>query len=109
MELRRRKQVEEVIGYLCDVCSNSCFKETGNQRLHSTEHAVLSADWGFWSDGKDLTRHECHLCESCYEKVRKYIEQVLHGRVRVIDYSLAEDPNAKKTSGQDYLLDEPAE
>lgn len=109
MELRRHKQVEEVIGYLCDVCGNTCFKETGIERLDSTEYAVLSADWGFWSDGKDLTRHECHLCESCYEKVRKYIEQVLHGRVRVIDCSGAGDPNAQKTGGQDYLLEKQAE
>jgi hypothetical protein len=104
MEMRQTKQTEEVIGYVCDVCGNSCFKVAGQQRMDSTEYAVLSAEWGFWSDGKDLTRHECHLCELCYEKVRKYIEQVLHGRVRVIDYSLAEDPHAKKTCGQDYVV-----
>jgi hypothetical protein len=85
MELRRPKQAEEVIGYLCDICGNSCFKGAGEQQPDSTEHAVLSAEWGYWSAGKDLTYHECHLREPCYEKVRNYIENVLKGRVRVID------------------------
>ena len=106
MEIRSTKQTEEVIGYECDVCGNSCFKVAGEQREHSTEYAALTAEWGFWSEGKDLTRHECHLCESCYEKVRKYIEQVLHGKVRVMDHSCAGDSSAEKTSGDDYIVDE---
>jgi hypothetical protein len=108
MELRRRKQTEEVIGYICDVCGIPCFKAEGVQGPHSTEFAVLSADWGFWSDGKDCTRHECHLCESCYGKVRNYIEQVLHGTVRVWEYSLHSDPNLGKTCGHDYIVEEPS-
>jgi hypothetical protein len=85
MELRRTKHTEEVIGFVCDVCGNPCAKESGDQGLHADEHAVLSAEWGYWSEGKDLTYHECHLCEPCYDKVRNYIEKVLMGRVRVID------------------------
>jgi hypothetical protein len=85
MELRQPRQVEEVTGYICDVCGNSCSK-VADDPVESAEYALLSAEWGYWSDGKDLTRHECHLCELCYDKVRHYIEQVLHGKVRVIDY-----------------------
>jgi hypothetical protein len=106
MELRRTKQTEEVIGYICDVCGNSCLKVSGVQGLDSTEHAVLSAEWGYWSEGKDLTRHECHLCEHCYGKVRKYIEEVLKGRVRVVDYYPGSDPNIHKTRGRDFIVDE---
>jgi len=84
MEMRRVKQTEEVIGYVCDVCGSPCFKESGDLRFESTEYAVLSAQWGYWSNGKDLTRHECHLCEDCYDKVRQFIEEFLRGKVRVI-------------------------
>ena len=86
MELRQTKETEEVIGYVCDVCGDPCFKAAGVQRLDSTEYATLSAEWGYWSEGKDMTRHECHLCESCYEKVRKYIEEELKGKVRIVNY-----------------------
>lgn len=82
MKLRARKQVEVVVGFVCDVCNENCAKEPGDTDGHTAELATLSAEWGYWSNDKDLTWHECHLCESCYEKVRRFIEVELHGKVR---------------------------
>lgn len=84
MEIREKRLAEEIVGYTCDICNNSCFKEGGPSLGPSSEHAVLRAEWGYWSDGsKDGTVHECHMCEACYEKVRRYIEHELAGKIRV--------------------------
>jgi protein-arginine kinase activator protein McsA len=82
MEIRTPQLTELVTGYVCDVCGRNCAKEPGEDRSYTDEHATLSGKWGFWSDDKDLTWHECHLCESCYDKVRRFIEEELKGTVR---------------------------
>jgi len=82
MEIRTLQQTEVVTGYVCDVCGQDCAKESGEGREHTAEYATLSAEWGYWSTGKDLTWHECHLCESCFEKVCRFIEEELKGEVR---------------------------
>lgn len=83
MEIHELRQVREVVGYTCDVCHKPCYNEDACQA--STELAVLRAEWGFWSRGKDQTVHECHLCESCYDKVRTFIEQTLNGTIRIVE------------------------
>jgi len=83
MEMLEKKLTDEVIGYTCDICGQSCYKEDGPNRIHSTEYALLRADWGYWSDDKDGSVHECHMCETCYNKVRNFIEGELKGTVRV--------------------------
>jgi hypothetical protein len=88
MEMREKRLVDEVVGYVCDICGSPCLKESGSNRLESSEHATLRADWGYWSEGKDETAHECHMCESCYDKVRRFIEDELKGKVRVLDRAL---------------------
>lgn len=103
MELRQVTPKEETVGYICDVCRNPCFKEAGEQRLLSTEYATLSAEWGFWSND-DCTYHECHLCESCYERVRQFIEKELGGKVRIIEHSPGMSP--RRTCGEDYVITE---
>ena len=82
MEIRALQPTEVVTGYVCDVCGQNCAKESGKDRSYTDEHATLSAEWGYSSNDKDLTWHECHMCESCYDKVRRYIEEELKGTVR---------------------------
>lgn len=77
--------MDEVVGYTCDICGNTCYKEDGPNRSESSEHATLRAEWGFWSE-KDGTVHECHMCEKCYDRVRDFIENVLNGKVRVTEH-----------------------
>ena len=86
MEIREKRLADEVLGYTCDICNKPCFKEDGQNCADSSEYATLWAEWGYWSDGKDLTLHECHMCEACYEKVRTFIERDLKGKVRVVEY-----------------------
>jgi hypothetical protein len=84
MEIREKKLVDEIVGYVCDICNNPCFREVGASLSDSTEYAILRAEWGYWSGDKDGTVHECHMCELCYDKVRQFIEENLKGSVRVL-------------------------
>ncbi len=94
MEVREKRVVNEFVGYTCDICNQPCYKEHGPNRADSTEHALLRAEWGYWSDDKDLTVHECHMCEACYNKVRTFIEHELKGTVRVTEISPTMRPDA---------------
>ncbi len=86
MEIREKRLSNEIVGYTCDICNNPCFKEEGHLHADSSEYATLRAEWGYWSDNKDLTIHECHMCEACYDKVRGFIERELKGKIRVTEY-----------------------
>jgi hypothetical protein len=79
MELREQRLTDVVVGYTCDICGGSCGK--GMKSVDASEYATLRANWGYWSD-KDLTWHECHMCERCFDKVKQFIEQELKGTVR---------------------------
>lgn len=81
MEIKLKTSAEKVIGHFCDVCGKSCYRSEFEDRMHSDEYATLSATWGYWSD-KDLTWHECHMCEFCFDKVKSFIETELKGKVR---------------------------
>lgn len=99
MELRKNQQVAKVVGYICDICKKSCDKDGEG----SDEHATLSAKWGYFSDEKDCTMTECHLCEPCYEKVAAYIKS-LGGEIREAGYHPFEPERAFKKEGQDYII-----
>jgi|ERR1035437_3052722 hypothetical protein len=45
----------------CNICGNKIL-DKGCGR----EYATISAEWGYDSN-KDMTRHEAHICESCYD------------------------------------------
>lgn len=81
-ELKRTIEKEEVYGYECDVCGNLCC----NNEHQAYEWATLRGHWGYFSN-KDQEDHECHMCESCYDKVREFIEG-LGGRIRVRHYHI---------------------
>lgn len=103
MELRKLRPREEVVGMICDMCSKSC-ASPDEDRDNCYEHGTLEAHWGFWSDGKDLTNEECHLCESCFGKVRQFIRDQ-GGKVRVIEVAAFEStgPDYRKKPGVDYI------
>lgn len=63
----------------CDVCGQSCLDSIGL----TDEYATLHASWGCGSD-KDFEDHECRICESCYDKIAKFIKE-LGGKIRVMD------------------------
>jgi hypothetical protein len=65
-----------VTDIICDICKKSCKKDP------SIEFAELKAHWGFYSNNKDMEKHECDMCEECYEKVNKFIES-LGGKIRI--------------------------
>ena len=77
MGIRGAKQVQTVVGFVCDVCRQPCHQEEG---YHTTEYGILRAEWGYWSS-KDQTAEECHLCETCFGRVRDFIVS-LGGNVR---------------------------
>ncbi len=78
MKITKKIKIEQVVGYRCDICKKDC------ESTYESEHATLQASWGYMSN-KDLETHECHMCESCYDKVRLYIEQTLGGEVIIDD------------------------
>lgn len=80
---------KEVVDILCDICECSCRVEK------CYEYATLFAHWGYWSNNKDMTEHECHMCEKCYEKVKEFIEKTLKGQVRIEEYLIGH-PKRKK-------------
>jgi tRNA U54 and U55 pseudouridine synthase Pus10 len=66
---------------VCDICGTTCKKKN----YCDNEYAVLKATLGYNSK-KDLEKHKCVLCESCYDKVRKFIEEILSGTIHITNY-----------------------
>lgn len=68
---------------ICDICKKSCKEK---DYWCDFEYATLHATWGYDSK-KDCEKHICHMCESCYNKVRKFIED-LGGTIQVHEYGI---------------------
>lgn len=105
MELRRQSLEVHVVGANCDICKKSCQTNPQYSCEYSHEYATLSANWGYWSKDKDLTRDECHICETCFAKVKAFIES-LGGCVRTMRYSEFKPttPHLKDRPGIDYTM-----
>lgn len=84
MEVRKEVTTKKVVDYTCDICGKSCTLVM--EHPCGPEFATLKAHWGYDSN-KDTQEHECHMCEGCYDKVRKFIEEELGGKVIVYEYS----------------------
>lgn len=82
MKIKEKSDIENVVGYICDVCKKSCDK--GDPGFESHEWAELNATWGYYSN-KDLQIHECHMCETCYDLVANFIKSI-GGNIRVRYY-----------------------
>jgi hypothetical protein len=104
MEIKKNKLKAEVVGMICDMCNKNCAKDAENPD-YAYEHGTLSANWGYYSDGRDLTEEECHLCEECFSKVREFIRSN-GGKVRVITVSAfrSTGPHFNKKPGVDYIV-----
>lgn len=72
---KTQKLVWQVSDVICDMCNQTCLKQHG-----SNEYGTLEATWGYYSE-RDGVSEECHLCEACFAKVRKFIEDQ-GGKVR---------------------------
>ncbi len=79
MKIIGKRKRDDVVDILCDICGMSARTEYGD-----FEYAQLAATWGYAST-KDGEEHEVCLCESCYDRVLKYIES-LGGMARVTYY-----------------------
>jgi len=65
---KTQKLVWQVTDVTCDMCGQTCVKEH-----EQMEYGTLQANWGYYSD-RDLVQEECDLCESCFGKVRQFIQ-----------------------------------
>lgn len=75
MEVHKITTTQQVVGHICDMCSREC---------PHNEYAILTAEWGYYSNNKDLTTNESHLCENCFDKVKDFIDSQ-GGRVRTLE------------------------
>jgi len=106
MEIKELKQKEVVVGYICDICKQSCNKISSGEgkNYESYEFATLYARWGYYSN-KDLTSSHCHICENCFDKVKDFIENNLKGTVRTAKLSfISPEPLAPNRYGIDYII-----
>lgn len=69
----------------CDICKGSCAYKFSDTDIVENEYATLQARWGFLSN-KDLEKHKCVMCESCYDQLVYLIENILHGKVNIEYY-----------------------
>ena len=90
MLIEKKVEVTQPDGIKCDVCKK-VQEEAGKY-----EFASLIADWGYFSNGKDGTTSECHMCESCYDKVEAFIKSI-GGEVRIMI-------NGKRIEGIDFVI-----
>lgn len=66
----RKKLTKKIVDIICDICGRSC-----KDYLDNFECALLESCWGYTSK-KDLEKHECYMCEECYDKVFCFIESI---------------------------------
>lgn len=100
MEVKQAVLLTEIVGHICDMCTQTCRKNSEE----GYEYGTLSAEWGYWSDQRDLTQEECHLCESCFAKVREFI-QSQGGKVRQMQLVIQGGPVLRKKRGVDYIVE----
>ena len=85
----RTSMAEKEKEKFCDICGKSC--NAVNKALRdpksivANEYATLSAEWGFCSR-KDLIKHECIMCEECFDKVCIFIKDILGGNIKEKSY-----------------------
>ena len=88
MKKYKKLPAEQLVDVECDICHKSCKDIEGMNNEYAELH--VPGGWGFHSR-KDMEHHECDMCESCYDKIRAYIES-LGGQIRV-ESSFWQTPN----------------
>lgn len=76
--MKKYKKVlkDEMSDLICDICHQSCFscgEESPWRNVTNAEYATLEANWGYFSN-KDGESFSCEMCESCFDKVVKFID-----------------------------------
>lgn len=78
--MRKYKKVrkEQLFDIICDICKKSCRTKCSDMANDASmvEYATLEAIWGYCSAGKDGERYTCEMCESCFDKVKEFIESI---------------------------------
>jgi hypothetical protein len=91
MKVEEEIPTMKVVDVICDICGKSCkaaencFGNPTNCSIEYAEILIPGGGWGYDSR-KDGENHECHMCETCYDKVRSFIENELGGKIRVDHY-----------------------
>lgn len=62
-------KMSETVEVLCNKCSKSC-NTSPTLDWPSFEYVEGKVTWGYHS-GKDMQQHIFHLCEVCYDELRK--------------------------------------
>ena len=66
MKILKKLPTEQTVDVKCDICGESC------RGQYNIEYAELRANWGYDST-RDGERHECQMCEKCYNRVEEFI------------------------------------
>ena len=85
MKIKGKVEVEQVVGHRCDICGADCREDVSGHGDTNDIHATLFAHWPYGSK-HDLLEHTCHMCESCYDKVKNFITHELGGVVHKKPY-----------------------
>jgi hypothetical protein len=83
MSRQYEKHIQEVPvlkSITCDICGHKVCDHDHLMPLDNV--ATLSASFGYGSK-YDTENHECDMCVACYDRVRKYIEESMLGKVRI--------------------------
>ena len=75
--MRKYKKVlkDELSDILCDICGKTCLSECSMHDPAMSEYAVLEGIWGYCSR-RDGERYVCEMCESCFDKVKVFIDSI---------------------------------
>lgn len=70
MKIYKKVLTKKLTDVKCDACGKSCTIIDGIM-----EYGIIEAFWGYGSK-KDGNKYEKELCESCFDKVTKFVEEL---------------------------------
>lgn len=88
MKVTKTLSADVVVGFQCDICQKFIRHHQEVTDGCYDYYMTLRGDFGYGSP-MDMEEHVCYICESCYSKVREFIEVVLGGKVQVIEHSFS--------------------
>lgn len=77
MKKYKKVRKEQLFDVICDICGKGCRTDCSDisEDASMVEYATLEAVWGYCSK-RDGERYTCEMCESCFEKVKAYIDSI---------------------------------
>lgn len=82
VEVIKTIPTDVVVAHQCDICKKLLRHHVEVDDDQWDDVVTLKGNFGYFSS-KDLQRHNCDMCEACYDKVREFIEVVLGGKIQV--------------------------